>query len=104
MDKSLQSKIPEIIFNARTQAGKGYDILYRFDNEEIYCSELIYNAVKDATGIELGTIETLGDLDWKPYEQTIINIQGYLPLDRAMITPVSLSRASELFLVYPQKN
>ena len=102
MDESLQPQIPDILFNARKEAGKGYDILYRFDNDEIYCSELIYNAVKEATDTELGVIEKLGDLNWKPYEQTIINIQGYVPLDREMITPVALSRAPELFLVYPE--
>lgn len=102
MTESLQSSLPEILFNARKHAGKDYDILYQFDNEEIYCSELIFNAVQEATGVELGTIEMLGDLNWKPYEQTIIAIQGYVPLDREMITPVSLSRAPELFLVYPK--
>ncbi|MDA9764367.1 MAG: YiiX/YebB-like N1pC/P60 family cysteine hydrolase [Opitutales bacterium] len=101
MKDALQPDIPSIIDSARTQKGKAYDILYRFDNEEIYCSELMFNAVKSTTGIELGDIESLGDLNWKPFERTIIGIQGYVPHDREMITPVSLSRAEELFLVYP---
>lgn len=103
LKEPLRNRIPDILFEARKQAGKDYDILYRFDNEEIYCSELIFNAVRDATGTELGTIEKLGDLNWKPYEHTIISIQGFVPQDREMITPVSLSRAEELFLVYPRE-
>jgi hypothetical protein len=103
LDPRFQSSIPQILQHARTYLGRKYDILYRFDNEAIYCSELIYNAVKEATGHELGKIERLGELDWKPYEKIIIAIQGYVPLEREMITPAALARAPELNLIYPNQ-
>lgn len=74
-----------------------YDIRYRMDDDFIYCSELVYKAWKDATGEELGKLEKLGDLNWKPYEETIVKYEGDdPPLDRWMITPVSLSQATQL--------
>ncbi|MFM7182616.1 MAG: hypothetical protein ACKO2G_14285 [Verrucomicrobiales bacterium] len=44
-------------------------------------------------GITLGTWETLGSLNWKPHESFIREMEdGALPLDRPMVTPVSLTR------------
>ena len=102
MDDSFQPDIPDIIRMARKQKGKGYDSSYRFDNEEIYCSELVYDAIIEATGRQVGKVEKLGDLNWRPFEKNIINLHGYVPLEREMITPASLAAAPELVLVYPE--
>jgi Permuted papain-like amidase enzyme, YaeF/YiiX, C92 family len=80
--------------------GRPYDIRYELDDEKIYCSELIYKAFRTATGEELGKLQRLGDLDWRPYRETIEAIEnGPAPLDRLMITPRSLSEAAQLMLV-----
>lgn len=47
---------------ARTYMGAPYDIFFRIGTEAIYCSELPYHAF-GAVGVELGTVERLGDLD-----------------------------------------
>ena len=68
---------------------------------KIYCSELLYKAVRDATGRKLGKIRKLGELNWRPYEQVIRHIEsGSLPLDREMITPRDFSEAPELREVF----
>jgi len=100
MNSDLSAKIPEILTEARKYLGRPYDIHYRFDDERIYCSELIFKAVKTATGCRLGEVQRLGDLDWRPYANFIRSIEGEVPLDREMITPESLSRAKELTQVY----
>lgn len=100
LNDELQKFIPKIIEVARRKKGKAYDLQYRFDNDKIYCSELIYMAVKSAIGIELGKIEKLEELNWQPYEDTIVSIQGYVPLDREMITPAALAKAPEMRLVH----
>ena len=100
MNPTLSAKIPEILTEARRYLGRPYDIHYSFDDARIYCSELILKAVKAATGCQLGKIERLGDLNWRPYEGFIRSIEGDIPLDREMITPESLSEAKELTKIY----
>lgn len=84
----------------RRYLGRPYDIHYDFDDDRIYCSELIFKAVKSSTGIVLGRIERLGDLNWKPNEGFIRSIEDPIPLDRRLITPQALSEAKELTLVH----
>jgi hypothetical protein len=97
----LAKKIPEIIAAAEKYEGRPYDIHYDLDDEKIYCSELLYKAVRDATGRKLGKIRKLGELNWRPYEQVIRQIEnGNLPLDRAMITPRDFTEAPELQEVF----
>lgn len=80
LNPALSAKIPEILTEARKFLGRPYDIHYRFDDERIYCSELIFKAVKNATGCTLGKIERLGELNWRPYEEFIRSIEGEIPL------------------------
>src|SRR6266446_3694952 len=93
----LAKKVPAILTAAERYKGRPYDIHYDMDDEKIYCSELLYKAVRDATGKRLGRIRKLGELKWQPYEKVIRSIEnGALPLDRQMITPRDLSEAPEL--------
>jgi hypothetical protein len=97
----LAGKIPAILAAAEKYEGRPYDIHYDMDDAKIYCSELLYKAVRDATGRKLGKIRKLGELDWRPYEQVIRSIEnGSLPLDRDMITPRAFSEAPELSEVF----
>ncbi|MDA0840609.1 MAG: YiiX/YebB-like N1pC/P60 family cysteine hydrolase [Planctomycetota bacterium] len=95
------AKIPQVIAKAKAFAGKPYDTRYRMDDERIYCSELLYKAFKASTGEELGSPDRLGDLNWKPFVETIRKYeQGEPPLDRKIITPVGITRAAQLKLVF----
>jgi uncharacterized protein YycO len=95
--------VPAALAAMKKDLGKPYDPRYRFDDEAIYCSELIWRGWKAATGKELGETVTLGSLNWQPYRPVIeaIEGQGNLPLDRKMITPRDLAKAKELTRVYP---
>lgn len=74
--------------------GRPYDFHYAPDDEAIYCSELVCKAYDRGLGLKLGTPETLGSLNWKPFEEFIRSMEGgKLPLDREMVTPVSLTRS-----------
>jgi len=98
-----RSHIPAMLTAMRNDLGKPYDIHYRFDDQAIYCSELIWRGWKAATGKELGKPVKLGELNWQPYRQVIEAIEGAgnLPLDREMITPRDLAAAPELQQVFP---
>lgn len=82
-------------------AGRPYDFRYAPDEAEIYCSELVFKAYRDAYRVELGVWEKLGDLNWRPFETFIREMEGgSLPLERPMITPVGVTRSPELVKIY----
>jgi uncharacterized protein YycO len=103
LDETSRKKVPAALTAMKLDLGKPYDPRYRFDDEAIYCSELIWRGWKAATGKELGIAVTLGSLNWQPYQAVIEAIEGpgILPLDRKMITPRDLAKAKELARVFP---
>jgi len=99
-----RAKIPAFVAAARTYEGRPYDFHYDFDDEAIYCSELVYKAFRTAAGEELGKPQALGELKWKPYVEVIKQLEdGQVPLDRQMITPRALAEAKQLEEVYPME-
>ncbi len=83
--------------------GRPYDYHYAPGGSEIYCSELVFDAFRDAYGLQLGEWQRLGDLNWKPYERLIKwTEQGAVPLDRRIITPIGLTHGNILTRVYPE--
>lgn len=99
--KLSQEELTKTIKAADQFVGRPYDLQYELDDEKIYCSELVYKAYLAGTGREIGKKEKLRELNWKPSEDFIRALAGgELPLDREMVTPVAVSRSSELKLVY----
>lgn len=103
LEASFTDHIPAILEKARTYLGRPYDIHYSFDDERIYCSELIQKSIKGVTKRVIGKNQRLGDLNWKPHKDFIRAIEGHVPLDREMITPQSLADAAELSKVFDTK-
>ena len=93
--------VPAFIAEARTHLGKPYDVRYQWDDERIYCSELVFKAYEQAGGLPLGQMVRLDELDWKPFRATIEHFEGGpVPLGRELITPRDLARAEQLEEVY----
>ena len=93
--------VEEMIREGRSFIGRPYDPRYRWDDEHIYCSELIYKSFQRSSGLILADFVKLKDLHWKKYEAFIRNLDGgNLPLERAMILPISLLRSDKVTLVY----
>lgn len=103
LQESSQKHIPVAITAMKRDLGKPYDPRYRFDDQAIYCSELIYRGWKAATGKGLGKTVTLQELNWQPYRKVIVAIERSeeIPLTREMITPRDLAQAPELKRVWP---
>lgn len=98
---SYQVYVSDIIAAAYHYLNRPYDIQYEWDDEKIYCSELIYKAVRDAIGIELAEFRVLGEMNWKPHEDFIRFVsEGELPLDRRMIIPADLVTSDKVNIVY----
>jgi hypothetical protein len=94
---SFNSDIPEIVKRLDHYKNLPYDAKYKMDDQNIYCSELVYKAHHLATGRTLGELDKLGELNWEPYVKTIEKYErGPVPLDREMITPVGMSQSEEL--------
>ena len=99
----FKEKIPAFIKAAQAMEGRPYDHHYAWDEEAIYCSELIYKAFEQATGEKLGTMQRLGDLNWKPYAAVMEQVEGGpVPVDRMMITPRAVTEAGQVELVSPE--
>lgn len=95
-----QSAIGPMLQYIDSQKGKPFDTRFRLEDDELYSSELLYKAYRQATGQSLGKLSRLGQLRWKPYEETIKYFErGPAPLRREIITPKSLSQAPELELI-----
>jgi len=93
--------VEQLIAAARTFLGRPYDIRYELDDEKIYCSELVQKAFAKVTGRELGQPRRLGDMNWRPFEAFIRQVEGgALPLDREIVSPQALTESSELTKVY----
>ncbi len=43
--------------------GKPYDLQFRWDDDELYCSELVYKAYERAAGVRLGRLQRAAELD-----------------------------------------
>lgn len=97
----FQAGIPAMIRAAYTYLNRPYDIQYEWDDEKIYCSELVYKAAAAGLGVELAPRRRLGDLNWQRHQSFIRTISGGdLPLDRRMVTPGDLANSDKLALVF----
>lgn len=101
LKEEYRGNIPNFLQSLKKYQGRPYDMKYELDDRKLYCSELVYKAYLDATSEELGELVELGSLNWRPYEETIRKYEnGPPPLNRRMITPLNLSRATQLTRVY----
>lgn len=100
--REFEGKDPAALRSALGKySGRHYDYRYAPGDDEIYCSELVHKAYRDAYGVELGVWQNLGDLNWKPFEKFVREMEnGALPLGRPMITPVGVTRSPALVKVY----
>ncbi|MBL8827667.1 MAG: hypothetical protein JNM18_11875 [Planctomycetaceae bacterium] len=95
-----QTHVGKMVEYCRVCLGLPYDLRYEMDDEKIYCSELVSKAYRHSTARLLGDVVRVADLDWKPYEAQIKQLNGgTIPLDRELITPRDLAAAKELELV-----
>lgn len=96
-----KDQIDKVVKESKKYLGKPYDIQYELDDKKIYCSELIYKAYLKAADIEIGKKVPLGNMNWRPNVVFIKMITGgELPLDREIVTPVSLVKSKNVKMIY----
>ena len=98
--------IQALVNTGATYLGKSYDPLFGWGDDRIYCSELVWKTYHRAWGVDLGQIQTLGQLDLSsPSVQALKKARlgpGCLPTD-TLITPEAIrtSPLLERVLEYP---
>jgi len=96
------SDIQALVNTGATFLGKSYDPLFGWGDDRIYCSELVWKTYHRAWGVDLGQIQTLGQLDLSsPSAPSLKKARlgsGDLPTD-TLITPEAIRRSPLLELV-----
>lgn len=63
-DSLLNDSITHLLDSfSRSYLGKNYDLYFGWDDDRIYCSELVWKVYKQALGIELGKLQKLSTFD-----------------------------------------
>lgn len=97
---------PDILNKMRMEGekfiGKNYDFNFNWDDDNIYCSELVWKIYKRATGIEIGKLEKLGDFDLTNKSVNKILEKRYgknIPINEIVISPASIFNSKLLSTV-----
>jgi len=87
-------------------AGKSYDIYFKWDDNLIYCSELVWKLYKRALNIELAKLEKYKDFDLNHPKVAYLLKKRHgknLPLDETVISPVGIFNSNLLTTVFSNK-
>lgn len=106
-----------IISSIQPLYGKTYDIFFLFDNDSVYCSELVQRAYK-AAGISIGKVQDIAELNldnilvkrlikrrWqqhpvcKAQHYSFTQCYHYI-LKQTVVTPVSITKDKQFIQVY----
>lgn len=79
--------------------GKNYDLYFEWNDDKIYCSELVWKIYKEGANIELGKLEELSDFDLtnKVVKQKLQERYGNkIPIHEKVISPVEIFTSDKL--------
>lgn len=105
--KNAQSILsPKVLVSMQKEGeklrGKKYDIYFGWDDQRIYCSELIWKIYKRGANIEIGKLQKLKDfdLDNEVVREKLKERYGKtIPLNEKVISPASIFDDSQLIEV-----
>ncbi len=83
--------------------GRPYDLVFRWSDDQIYCSELVHKAYQRAVGLEVGALVPLASFDLRsPAVRSLIQRRVGEQLDQTevVVAPASLLQDEDLRLVY----
>lgn len=80
-----------VVAAAKTQLGKRYDARFRWDDERLYCSELVAKAYARGASREVGRQEVLKELNVTSAELQLVAPKLGLSPDQTLLTPQSLA-------------
>lgn len=96
------SVIENMISIGRKHLGKRYDLYFEWSDERIYCSELVWKIYKQATGLEIGTLQELSEFDLSHDLVKLKMKERYgdnIPMDEKIISPAAMFHSELLVTV-----
>lgn len=96
MTKGVIDKMKEI---GKTMIGKKYDLYFEWNDQRIYCTELVWKLYKQAAGIEVGKLQRIKDFDLSHGLVKYMMFKRYgtnVPMDEPVITPQGMFQAENL--------
>jgi hypothetical protein len=94
----------DLRLSAGLRMGILYDLGFNFDSSRLYCSKFVQEVYREATGCELGQLETFRHLlaanPQAPLGFWRIWFFGFIPWDRRCVTTTSLLKSRELIPVF----
>jgi hypothetical protein len=96
-------KLAELRTRGEEFLSTGYDKVFNWSDEEMYCSELAWKLYERVFDVELGRLAVIGDFDLThPRAQKLLQ-ERYgddVPLDETVISPTTLFASDLLEVVY----
>jgi len=83
--------------------GKPYDLLFAWDDAQLYCSELVWKIYKRGAGVEIGEPVTLKEFDLSSgivQEKLKERYGNAIPLEEKVISPAAMFNSKKLVTVY----
>lgn len=102
-ESTISEKTDTLFALADSYKGKDYDAWFGWEDDRIYCSELVWKVYNRGTGLRLGDLQTLGSLDLSAPQVQEILYERYgskLPLKDSLITPVAIFKSPLLKTVF----
>lgn len=93
-----EDQAKKIVAKANSFVGRDYDIRYRWDDEKLYCSELVMKAYA-AAGLSVGKVESLSSLDLSAADRARAQQLG-VSLSETLVTPDSLAKDRHFTTLY----
>ncbi len=96
--KDAKTVLTPIVFAKMKAAGdkyngKPYDIYFGWEDDKIYCSELVWKMYKQGAGIEIGKLQKLKEFDLSHKQVQAILKERYgdnIPMEEIVISPQSI--------------
>lgn len=87
----------------KAMSSKDYDLYFEWNNDKIYCSELVWKIYNEGIGLEIGKTQQLKDfsLSNSIVQQKLKERFGEnIPLNEKVISPAAIFNSSLLYTVY----
>ena len=85
---------------ATRMIGHPYDVRFGWDDDALYCSELVVKALEYGSGIRVGHFDRLDALELSKAARAMAEKLG-VPLSTEVVTPASLDHDARFEVVYP---
>ncbi|MFW2096512.1 MULTISPECIES: YiiX family permuted papain-like enzyme [unclassified Acinetobacter] len=89
----------KLVKQAETYLNKPYDVYFEWNDDAIYCSEIVWKAYQYALGLELAPLEKLQSFDLTDRSVKALMHQRYgqhIPLQETVIAPSAIFNSKKL--------